>query len=302
MINSFKRIFISGWRSLTRDGGMITANIFIMAMAIFAISSLFLLKDISQFLISNIQEKVDVSVYFKYEVMEDEILKAKSELSKIPEVKEVNYVSKEEALRNFTEKHKGNSILMESLQEVGGNPFLPSLGVKAFQAHQYEAVVSFLQGSQFGSLIEKIDYHERKPVIESVYNAASTFNKAGIIFSIVLVIVASLVTFNAIRLSIYNSKEEIKIQRLVGASRWFIKGPFLVQGAISGFLAGLICLLLFALLTFSFNSRVESLFPGLGLFNLFISSFWIILLIQLLTGIVLGVTASSIAARKYLNV
>jgi cell division transport system permease protein len=302
MITSIKRIFISGWRSLSRDGGMITANIFIMAMAIFAISSLFLLKDVSQFLISGIQEKMDVSVYFKYDTLEEDILKTKEELSEIPEVKEVNYISREEALKSFIEKHKGNPILMESLQEVGANPFLPSLGVKAFQAHQYEAVVGFLQGEPFNSLIEKVDYYERKPVIESVYSATSTFNKVGLFFSIILIVVAALVTFNAIRLSIYNSKEEIKIQKLVGASNWFIKGQFLVQGAFCGFFAALICLALFALTTKGLDSRAESLFPGLGLFDFFTGNFYHILLIQLSTGITLGVVSSYIAVRKYLKI
>lgn len=302
MFTSLKRICRSGWRSLTRDGGMITANIFIMTMAIFVISFLFLLKDVSQFVISEIQERVDVSVYFKNEATEKDILETKDELIKIPEVKEVNYVSKEEALRQFTEKHDDNPILMESLYEVGINPFLPSLGVKAFQAHQYEAVIGFLEASQFNNLIEKIDYYERKPIIESVFSATSTFNRAGIIFSIILVFIAVLVAFNMIRLSIYSSREEIKIQRLVGASNWFIRGPFLVQGIICGFLAALICFLLLALLTWGLNSKAESFFPGLGLFAFFTGNFGIILFIQLLSGISLGVLSSLFAVKKYLKV
>ena len=85
-----KRIFRSGWQGLTRDGGMIVANIFIMVMAISVITSLFLFKDISQFLISSIQEKVDVSVYFKYETAEEDVLKVKEAVASIPEVKEVS--------------------------------------------------------------------------------------------------------------------------------------------------------------------------------------------------------------------
>ncbi len=302
MFTLIKRIFRSGWQSLTRNGGMIAANIFIMTMAISVITSLFLFKDVSQFLISSIQEKVDVSVYFKYETAEEDVLKVKEEINKIPEVKEVNYVPKEEALKRFTEKHGDNPILMESLAEVGINPFLASLGIKAFRAQQYEAVVSFLEKPQFNSLIEKIDYHERKPVIESIYSLTSNFDRAGIVFSIILALVAILVAFNTIRLSIYNSREEIKIQRLVGASNWFIRGPFLVQGAICGFFAALICLSLFALLTWGLNSKAEVLFPGLGLFGFFVSSFWLILLIQLLTGIILGIFSSLIAVKRYLRV
>jgi cell division transport system permease protein len=297
-----KRIFRFGWQSLARDGGMISANVFIMTMAVFMITSIFFLKDISQFLVNSIEDKVDVSVYFKENVLEEDILKVKQEIVLVPEVKEVNYVSKEQALENFVNRHGNNPVLMEALVEVGANPFLASLGVKAFEAEQYTSVVSFLEGFQSSYLIEKIDYYERKPVIERIYNLTSSFNKAGIVFSLILIIVAFLVTFNAVRLSIYNSREEIKVQRLVGASNWFIRGPFLVQGVICGFFAAIICLITFGLLSWGFNSKAEFLFPGINLFNFFLSNFWLILLIQLFSGISLGTLSSLIAVKKYLKV
>jgi cell division transport system permease protein len=297
-----KRIFHSGWQGMTRDGGMAIANIFIMVMAISVITSLFLFRDISQFVIRGLQEKVDVSVYFKYEVAEEDVLRVKEAVSGIPEVKEVNYVSKQEAFERFTEKHGSNPVLMESLTEVGTNPFLASLGIKAFQAYQYEAVVGFLESPQYDYLIEKIDYHERKPVIESIYSLTSNFNKAGIAFSVVFILIAVLVAFNAVRLSIYNSREEIKIQKLVGASNWFVRGPFLAQGMICGFFAAVFCFLLFTLLTWGLDSKAELLFPGLGLFSFFVSNIWMILLIQLASGIVLGILSSLIAVRRYLKV
>ncbi len=302
MFVSIKRMFFAGWRGLARDGGMIVANIFIMTMAVSVISSLFLFKDISRFLVDSIQEKVDVSIYFKAEAAEEDILKVREEIAEIPEIKEINYVSKEEALEKFTRKHGNNPVLMDSLTEVGINPFLASLGVKAFQAYQYEAVVSFLESPSYNGLIEKVDYYERKPVIERIYVLTSNFNKTGIVFSIILVLLAALVAFNTIRLSIYNSREEIKIQRLVGAANWFIRGPFVIQGIICGFFAALICLLIFALMTWGFDSKAEFLFPGLGLFAFFTANFWLIFLIQLLSGIILGIISSFIAVKKYLKV
>ena len=287
---------------MTREGGMVIANIFIMVMAISVITSLFLFRDISQFLVQSLQEKVDVSVYFKYDTQEEDLIKVKEAVSLIPEVKEVNYVSKQEALEKFTEKHGNDQILMESLTEVGVNPFLASLGIKAFQADQYEAVVSFLESSQYSYLIEKIDYYERKPIIESIYSITSNFNKAGIAFSIIFVLIAVLVAFNSVRSSIYNSREEMKIQKLVGASNWFVRGPFLAQGAICGFFAAVFCFFLFALLTWGLDSKTELLFPGLGLFSFFVANVWMILLIQMGSGILLGIVSSTIAVRRHLKV
>jgi len=301
-MTAFKRAIKSGWQGFSRDGGLVLANIFILVLTISVITSLFLFKESSEFITESLREKVDVSVYFKYEVLEEEILEVKEEIASISEVKSVSYVSRDEALEIFVERHKDDPVLLESLAEVGINPFLASLDVKAFEASQYETVAALLESPKFDDLVEKVDYHERKPVIDKIYSLTSNFNIIGIAISLLFAIIAALVTFNTIRLAIYSLREEIKIQRLVGASNWFIRGPFLFQGAIAGGIAALSCLLLFTLLTFVLSSKVEALFPGLDIFVLFVSNFWLILLLQLVSGVGLGIVSSSIAVKRYLEI
>ena len=301
-INSFKRVFKSAWHSFFRDGGMIAANVFVLIMAISIFTSLYLFHDVSNFVIDSIENKVDISVYFNYETSEDEILEIRGQITEIPEVKEVGYVSQDEALQNFVDRHSEDSTLMQSLEEVGVNPFLASLNIKAFEFGQYGEIASFLENSVFQTKIDKVDYYEREPVINKVFSITDTFSRIGIIFSIILSFVAVLVVFNTIRLAIYNFREEIRIQRLVGASNWFIRGPFLAQGVISGAFAGLICFVLFAILTWLFNSTVYGIFPGLNIFSIFVSNIFWILLLQLGTGTILGVISSSLAVKKHLNV
>lgn len=296
-----KRIIKLGWQSFSRDGGLIAANIFIMVMMLSVATSLFIMKDVSQFLISSIQEKVDVSVYFKLDSAEEDVLAFKADVAEIPEVKEVKYISREAALEDFNQRHKNNPVLMESLEEVAINPFLASLNIKSFEASQYQSIATFLENAKFENLIEKVDYYERKPVIERIFSLTSGLNKAGIIFSVILAIVAILVAFNSVRLAIYNTKEEIKIQRLVGASNWFIRGPFLVQGTIIGLVATPICLLIFALLSWVLTPTFSALFPGLNLFTFYVANIWTIVIIQLATGITLGIISSLIAIRRYLE-
>jgi cell division transport system permease protein len=302
MFINLGRIFKLGWQDFSRDGGITAATCFIMVMAILLASFLFLSKDVSQFLISSIQEKADISVYFKNSTLEEEILNLEKELTKIPEVKSIKYVSKEEALEEFIKRHKDNPVLIESLEEVGGNPFLAVLNIKAFEASQYQAVVNFLEGPGFENLIEKVDYYQRKPIIERIFSLTVGIKKAGWIISVVLAIIAVLVTFNTIRLAILNQKEEIKIQRLVGASNWFIRGPFLVQGMISGFFAALISLLIFSFICWFISPKIEFLFSDLNIWKFFTGNFFTIILIQLSTGILLGIISSTIAIRRYLKV
>jgi len=117
-----------------------------------------------------------------------------------------------------------------------------------------------------------------------------------------LALVAILVVFNTVRLAIYSSREEIRVMRLVGASNWFIRGPFLVQGAISGFAAVVITLLIFTGALFFLSPKLEILFPGLNIFNSFTGNFGMLFLIQIFAGVGLGVVSSIIAIRKYLKI
>lgn len=302
MLITFKRILKLGWLNFTRDGVISVATIFILVMAIFLGSTLFLLKEVSQFLILALKEKIDISVYFKENSSQEDILKAKEEISKIPEVKKVEYISREMAFQNFVERHKDEPFLMEALKEVGGNPFLAALNIKASEVGQYEKIVQFLKNPSFEDLIEKIDYHQRKPIIERLFSLTSFGQKTGIFLSFTLMILAILVTFNTIRLAILNLAEEIKIQRIVGASNWFIRGPFLVQGAISGIFAALISFLIFNLVFWILTPKIEILFPGLNLFNLLTKNLKFLIPLQIFTGIGLGVISSLIAIRKYLKV
>jgi len=301
MLVLLKRIIRSGWLNFSRNSGLSLATIFIMVMTISLVTSLFLFRDITQFLISGLQEKVDISVYFKTATPEEDILLFGEEIKKNPEVKNVEYVSREAALESFTQRYKDNPVIMESLGEVG-NPLLASLNIKAREASQYMTVTNFLETSSYKNLIDKVDYYQRKPVIERIFSITSAINKTGIGLSLILAIVAILVAFNTIRLAIYNSKEEISFMRLVGASDWFIRGPFLVQGAISGFAAAIITLLIFTGALFFLGPKLEILFLGLNIFNSFTGNLGILFLIQIFTGVGLGVVSSIIAIRKYLKI
>ncbi len=270
-------------------------------MVITLVTSLFLLKKTTDFLIIKVQEKIDVSVYFKEEAPENDILALRDEIKKIPEVKNVEYISKEEALEIFTQKHEGEKELLESLAEAG-NPFLAHLNIVAFEASQYEAISNFLNQDSLQNIIQEVDYYQRKSIINNIYSITSNINKAGIILGLILGLIAALVAFNTIRLAIYSLREEISIMRLVGASNWFIRGPFVIQGIVCGVIAALITLLLTFALCYFFSPKIMTLTPDLNIFSYFTGNFWTIVLIQLATGIGIGVFSSLIAMRRYLQV
>ncbi|MFH1423824.1 MAG: permease-like cell division protein FtsX [Candidatus Nealsonbacteria bacterium] len=302
MSASFKRIVKSGWLGFRRNSGLSLATVFIMVMAISLVTALFLLQKTSDYLVVTLSEKVDMAVYFSEEPSTEQIDTIQKELAGLPEVKNLEYISKEEALAKFVDRHEGEQVIMDSLEEVGGNPLLASLNIKAFEATQYAAISSFLNSASFNDLISKVDYNEKRPAIDKMFSLTSTVSNTGIALSIVLAVVAVLIAFNTVRIAIYNSRDEIETMRLVGASNWFIRGPFLVQGMIGGVLAVLITFLVFGAALWFLSPKIDMVIPGLHLYSYFFGSFLMVIILQLAAGVGLGAVASWLAMRKYLKV
>jgi len=301
-MTSLKRIIKSGWSAFFRNLALSLATIFIMVMVISLITFLYFLNPISDILISDVEKKVDVSVYFKEGILEEDIFQAKAEIAKISEVEEAEYVSKEQAFEIFLNRHKDDPVLIESLTEVGYNPFLASLNIKAQDASQYGQIADFIQTGPFKDIIEKVDYHQRKPVIDKVYALTSGIKRMGIFFSLVFGLIAGLIAFNTIRMAIHNSSDEISIMRLVGASNWFVRGPFLVQGIIVGFAAAIIVLFLTFGVSWGIDQKVKMIIPNISMFDIFLSNIFVLFLIQVATGVGLGIVSSLIAVRKFLKI
>ncbi|MEK7664629.1 MAG: permease-like cell division protein FtsX [Patescibacteria group bacterium] len=304
MLTNFKRIFKFAINDFSRNKGISVAAVFVLIVTIMLATSLLFFQAATNFLILQIQEKIDITAYFREDVEEEDILKARDEILKIsPDIKNVEYVSKDQAMQIFTENHKNDDVFLKALEEVGTNPFLPSLNIKTSgDPAQYQEIANILQASEFGEIIDRVDFSQKKNTIEKIFSITSNVNNSGLLLSLILVIVAVLVVFSTIKLAIDGSKEEIGTMKIVGASNWFIRGPFIVQGAIYGFLAFLVCILISFLLTYFINQKLEAVLPGFNIFNYFLNNFWFFALIQLIFGVGLGVSSSFIVVRRYLNV
>jgi len=304
MFTSFKRIFNFALQDFSRNKGISIAAIFVLVVTIMIVTGLFFFHGLSQFLISEIQDRIDITAYFKDDVEEQNILTVRDEILKMsPNIKSVEYVSKDQAMQVFNEKHKDNAVLARALEEVGTNPFLPSLNITTNgDPVQYAEVSNVLQTANFSKFIEKVDFSQKKATIEKVFSITSNINSFGIALSIILVILAMLVVFNTIKLAVDSSKEEISTMRIVGASDWFVRGPFIIQGAIYGFIACIISLLISGIFAYFLSPKIGVILPGFSAFGYFLSNIWILILIQLIFGIGVGVISSFIVVKKYLDV
>ncbi len=302
MKDSLKRIFKAGWVNFKRNSYLSIGTTGVMVLVLFLFSGLLAINYISNQIVSSLQSKIDVSVYFKPEASEEEILQVKSDLESLSQVKSVAYVSKDQALDEFKEKHAGDTLIQDSLVELESNPLQASLNVKADNSSQYASIAGFLEENKFRSVVDKINFYENEQVIKRVESIYSGIQNWGFITTMALALVAVLVTFNTIRLTIFNQKQEIEIMRLVGGSSWHIKTPYLVEGGLYGVFASFITVALFYPAVMFASPKVEQLMPEVGLAKYFVGNFFQFIPLIFFVGVLLGTVSSFVAIRRFLKV
>ena len=302
MLTSLRRIIVLGWQNLARDGGMAAANVFVIMIPVMLVAALLSLKAAGEFIINDLREKVDVSVYFNESAVEDDILRVKDKIKEISGIGQVDYVSKDQALVFFRERHQGNETILESLNEVNGNPLPSSLKVSAASPAQFEQLAALLEQGEYKDLVDEMNYVEKKDVINEIFSFMDQARKVGLWLFAILALVSVMVTFNTVRMAIFARKREIGVQRLVGASRWFIRGQFLVEGIIFGFLAAVLSFLAAAAICRFAGPALAPALSGMDLWQNYSANLWQMLWAQMAVGVGLGAFSSLIAVSRHLKV
>ena len=297
-----KRVFNVGWMNFKRNSYLSMGTTGVMVLVLFLFSGLMSLNYLASQIVGCLEEKVDISVYFKNEASEGEIAKVKSDLELLGIVKNVEYVSKDQALNEFKERHAGNTLVQDSLAELDENPLQASLNVKANDSSQYASIATFLEGNKFRSLVDKISFYENEQVIKRVLAISEGLRNWGFLLTMALALIAVLVTFNTVRLTIYSQKQEIEIMRLVGGSNWHIKAPYLIEGGMYGVLAAGIVVVVFYPMAYFISPKIETLMPGVSLMSYFVSNVFQFVPLIFFVGILLGVTSSFVAIRRFLKI
>lgn len=306
-ITKLKRTFRAGLTNFWRNGFVSLSSLVVMFITLFMISSLIFMSAILSYSLQEIKDKVDINVYFTIKATEADIFSLKKSIETIGEVATVTYTSREEALANFKERHKDDSLTLEALAELGENPLTASLSIKAKEPSQYEGIAKFLGSEDFlsggsNSIIEKVNYYQNKVVIDKLTSITSAANTVGFWVAIIFLIISIIITFNTIRLAIFISKDEISVMRLVGASGRYVKGPFVVSGILYGLVSATLVMIVFFGLTYWIGNMSKSFFIGLDLFAFYLKNFGQIFLIIYGSGIALGAVSSYLAVRRYLKI
>jgi cell division transport system permease protein len=307
MFTSIRRVFSSGTKSFIRSGAVSFATVLIMTVTLMTIGLLIFLSALLSFTLVQIQDKVDVTAYFTTSAAEGDILNLKDQLTAQPSVASVTYISRDQALQDFKDRHANDQLTLNALNELGNNPLGASLSIKAKNPTQYQDIVNFVSNdpdlrSSGTSIIDHINYFENKNVIDRLTSAIDATERAGLIIVIIFAIASTIIALATVRLAIYSSRDEIAVMRLVGASNAYIQGPFLVAGILAGVLSSLLTLILFLPITWYLGAHYSSWLAGFDAFKYYTSNFPMLFGILMGSGILLGGFASFLAVRRYLRV
>jgi cell division transport system permease protein len=306
MFTSFRRVMRSGFLNFWRNAVVSLSAIFVMTVALFVIGASMLSSVFLQETLRTIEEKVDINVYFTSTAKAEDILALRDSLEKMPEVAQVEYISRDQAIDDFRKKHENDYLLQAALNELADNPLGAMLNIRAKNPSEYEAIALYLNKEkddrQADGFIGKINYAQHKVIIEKLTATVNAVEKFSFAILLFLIAIAIVITFNTIRIAIYASREEIGIMRLVGASNMFVRGPFVVEGALCGIVAAILATAAFYPLTVWVQTATVEFYGGIDLFAYYIANLPQIFFVLLSTGVLLGAVSSVLAVRKYLKV
>lgn len=306
MFTSLKRVIRAGFVGFWRNAFVSLSAIFVITITLTVVGGMILFQQLLNVSLTQIRDKVDINVYMVTTANESAITELKVSLESLPDVREVVYTSREDALAQFRERHKNDDLTIQALEELGENPLGASLSIRAKETSQYESIAQLLEEKRQteatdAPLIDRINFNQNKTAIDKLTNIINTVGRVGKIVMIVLVLSSVLIAFNTIRLTIYTLREEIGVMRLVGASNMYIRGPFILQGVMYGLISGIVTLLILYPVVLWLGPHTERFFL-FNIFTYFVNNFGYLFFVLVGSGIVLGMVSSTLAIARYLRV
>lgn len=295
------RTFKEGMINFRRNGWLSFATITIMSLSLFIISFAGLITLGTQLIVNNLESRISISVSFNPDVSEGRILEMKQYLERAREIASIEYVSREQALSDFLANNGADPVIRQAIDEIGENPLLASLVIRAKHQEDYRKIAMFLESSPYKTDINRVNFEKNRLIFERLNAIGQAARKFGLAIGAAFGLIAVLITFNTIRITIYSHRQEFEIMRLVGASNLYVRMPFIFEGILYGLFAGVVGVALVGLAAYLLADYTPGAFPQGSAWQFFLAYLPILSISTLCLGILMGVISSFIAIRRYLK-
>jgi len=280
---------------------MSLASICAIAAALFVLGLIMAVVMNINNIVAGLESKVEITIFLKADTQSSDIERMEQQIKGWEGINEFDYISKDEALETWREEWGDMKYLLDGYNSEN-NPLPDSFHITVEKPEYVESVVQKAKGF---SAVEKVQYS--KDVVDSITSIASTTRLFGMIIVIVLIIMSMVIIYNTIRISVFSRRREVNIMKYIGATDWYIRWPFLIEGLVLGIIgavisggltAGVYSLLLKRISSSPMQGNLFSQFQLLSLDSIV----YPIAGLFLLVGGTVGITASLLSIRKHLKV
>ena len=304
---TFMRMVRYGVNNFSRNAWLTIAATAVMSVTLLIIFMTVAARDVLLNTVNDLSDKVDFSIYLKSDVESKQADELKQRIEKLDNVKTVRYVSAAEAREQFARDNKTDSETLEALKEVA-NQFPATLRVSLDNVNNTNSLDEFVKNDDLYKKLRDDKKQpsfagERRQSIKTITDWIGMASIGGAIATVVFVTISSLVVFNTIRMAIFNRKDEIQMMKLIGAGRGFIRGPFIVEAVMYGFIAALVATGVgYGLVFMAQEPLTKAGLPMSQLIDQLVTYVGFVALGMIILGACIGVISSLIATRKYLKI
>lgn len=301
------RVIKFSFQNVYRNIWLTVMTITILVLALFSVSIVIGLNSVSDQLLTSVKDKIDISVALTGDATEEEGRTLVERLQGLSEVKNARFVSADEALEQFRLEHEGDTDIQETLDLLESNPLSPRIQITAKEIESFGSIITFLESNQNNAIVETGtgEIEQAEIVIARLSNLADQIQRIGLVVTVIFILISFLVVFNTIRIAIYTHREEIGIMKLVGASNWFVRLPFLFEGIFYALFSTIITFAILApVLTFIAPELNNVFFAdyNIDIIQFFEKNIWTLVIYQFIGAAVLNMASASFAMSRYLKV
>lgn len=304
---TFVRMCRYGINNFSRNAWLTIAATAVMTITLLVVFVTLAARNVLVDTVDEIRDKVDMSIYVKTDIKDTDVKKIQTDLEKLSSVRAVTYVSPKQARESFAEQNKSDAGTLDALNEAT-NQFPGTFRISPVDINDTSELRNFVETNE--TVKKNLDPNrepsfagERKSAIENIGRWVEFAERAGLVASAIFIAISSLIVFNTIRMAIFNRKDEIQMMKLIGADRNFIRGPFVVEAVVYGFIAAIIATILGVVILYASAEKLLSY--GVLVDNTinFVTTYiGFVLLTMIFMGAVIGVVSSLLATRRYLKI
>lgn len=306
---TFLRMCRYGVNNFTRNAWLTVAATAVMTITLLIVFVTVVSQNVLADTTQSVGKRIDRSIYLKTGTTEKQAAPILSDIRGLSNVESVSFISTEAGRADFAVKNKSSAGTLSALN-VAANSIPATIRIVLKDVNDTSQLVDYVNTSK--PLKTYIDPNpDRKPTFMSDRKSATdtiagwtqVAQKAGIAMSVIFVSISTLIIFNTIRMAIFNRKEEIQMMKLIGADRSFIRGPFVVEAVVYGFIAAIIATALGFTLLISSAHSLEGWGVESGQTLRFLTNYvGLVLLAMIFLGALIGTISSLLATRRYLKI